>query len=461
MRRLAAPLLLALVLASSVSWNAGPSTVARAAPVDFAIIACENLAPYLDGDPADTTTPDDESAACASSIPPTGPLSFASLAGAVGDSAMPLAPTELAPLDLLDHNRLPPDCTYDAVVVQQTVSTVGCVLVAVGFFDDNVPVRFSASSSLRLVESGTTEYICEIEDADCDGDGLTIGDGIVAVRILNYSAGEGDTAYASAVQENILYPGVLHVSTSTRFDLNAANDVDGDGQNDPVDNCPDDFNPLQLNSDTDPVFVAAGLPLDVTAPNGDSFGDACDDDDDNDGLSDDIEVRIPSPDISGCDAVTGPTDALVLDTDGDRVLDGAECALESDPVNPNSLPPPLATDTDGDGLDDVFENGQDFSSIDPDTDDDRIADGIEFLHYGTSPLQPDTDFDGCPDGVEIASVDGNTTVNIVDVMIVVYGASLAPPPPLLDLNGDSAINVLDLLLIAANFSGTPCAPPTD
>jgi hypothetical protein len=51
-------------------------------------------------------------------------------------------------------------------------------------------------------------------------------------------------------------------------------DSDGDGVRDPIDNCVDDINPGQENFD------------------GDQFGDICDPDDDNDGLSDDDETGV-------------------------------------------------------------------------------------------------------------------------------------------------------------------------
>lgn len=72
-----------------------------------------------------------------------------------------------------------------------------------------------------------------------------------------------------------------------------SDDGDGDGIKDRIDNCPDIPNNNQLNSDTD------------------SFGDACDEDDDNDSLSDEDEIA----------AGTDPKNA---DTDGDTVPDNRD-----------------------------------------------------------------------------------------------------------------------------------------
>ena len=83
--------------------------------------------------------------------------------------------------------------------------------------------------------------------------------------------------------------------------VDACTDTDSDGIPDHSDNCPTVSNPSQTDTDQD------------------TEGDACDLDDDGDGLSDGDEVLLG-------------TDPLNADTDGDGIDDGAEVAAGTDPT---------------------------------------------------------------------------------------------------------------------------------
>lgn len=133
---------------------------------------------------------------------------------------------------------------------------------------------------------------------------------------------------------------------------------------------------------------------------------------------------------------------LVADTDRDNVLDGAECALGTDPANAASRPvPAFLPDSDGDGL----------------------RDDIEVRGYNTNPGNTNTDGDACGDRREVASVDGNTTVGASDLGLIAsaFGNYGLPVPAgqdwrtNMDLGKNGAVNAGDLGLAASAFGSCP------
>jgi hypothetical protein len=103
-------------------------------------------------------------------------------------------------------------------------------------------------------------------------------------------------------------------------------DADGDGVNHDTDNCPLNANSDQLDTD------------------GDGLGNACDPDDDNDGLTDAFELTIG-------------TNPLLADTDGDGLSDYVEVGYDGNYASyvPGVDLNPLSPDTDGDGLSDAVD----------------------------------------------------------------------------------------------------------
>lgn len=112
-------------------------------------------------------------------------------------------------------------------------------------------------------------------------------------------------------------------------------DFDTDGIQDALDNCPLDANASQLDSDND------------------GAGDVCDPDDDNDGLTDILELSIG-------------TNTLLADSDGDNISDfdevnyGGNASMYTPGVDLN----PLAADSDADGFNDDVEIGAGSNPLD-------------------------------------------------------------------------------------------------
>ncbi len=221
-----------------------------------------------------------------------------------------------------------------------------------------------------------------------------------------------------------------------------AGDADCDGVLNAADNCPAAANASQPNADANVINLAPQKPYnDLTSANSDNAGNACDPDDDNDGLPDTTETGGPP-----CPSASGPTNPLLRDTDGDRVLDGAECALGTDPLNPASKPTTaqcaaamgvtIATDSDSDG----------------------VRDAIEFCYYGTNPLSANTDADGCGDAREIATVNTDNTVNSTDLQQIAtaYGPSTSAQYIVdFDMDKNGTINSTDLQFAASHFGMCP------
>ncbi len=233
-------------------------------------------------------------------------------------------------------------------------------------------------------------------------------------------------------------------------------DTDHDGVPDISDNCPNVYNPDQLNTDAKPIDNGPYVPGDdMTVPNGDGLGDACDPDIDNDMMlnTGTSPLGVPGEDV-GCGS--GPTDPTKMDTDGDTVVDGYECLVGTDPNNAASKPKLGVNDSDKDGLPDNIEALLGTDPHNPDTDGDGITDGVEVKGWGTSPLMKDTDSDGCPDNVEIADVNGDKRVNVVDLLIEAKAAfHLIPYNADLDLNKDGKLNSIDMLIVSKQ-SGQAC-----
>jgi hypothetical protein len=102
-----------------------------------------------------------------------------------------------------------------------------------------------------------------------------------------------------------------------------------------------------------------------------------------------------------------------------------------------------------------------------DTDGDTIPDCVEHLYgtcasvgdptvdYSNCANPVDSDGDNCPDWLEMNDVNGDRSVDVIDLLIVAkrFGGVIPPDPTqdaVLDVNHDGHINVTDLLVVARN-----------
>ena len=156
-------------------------------------------------------------------------------------------------------------------------------------------------------------------------------------------------------------------------------DADGDEVRDEVDNCPTVKNGQQINTDRD--FVAVPAPPPPGMPAGDALGDACDPDDDADGIPDaqpdncrlDRNPDQADGDGDGYGDVCPPVDS---DADG-QIDDDDNCDLVVNPdqgdLDGDDTGDACDRDDDGDRFDDGFDNCPTVYNLEPtDTDGDGL-----------------------------------------------------------------------------------------
>ncbi len=194
--------------------------------------------------------------------------------------------------------------------------------VALGSSGDTALVGADLDDSARGVDGGTAYFFARSQAGEwtysrqlVPADGA-LGDNFGVSVSLSEARG---TALVGSVMSDTAAD--LNTGAAYLFQTDVVvGDTDDDGFDDDVDNCPDVANAGQENHD------------------GDLEGDACDDDDDNDGTPDGEDAF---PMDSSEDADTdqdGTGNNADLDDDGDGFPDAIEEALGSDPLDAASAP---------------------------------------------------------------------------------------------------------------------------
>ena len=189
---------------------------------------------------------------------------------------------------------------------------------------------------------------------------------------------------------------------------NAVVDADGDGISDADDNCPNIANADQADND------------------GDTLGDVCDSDDDNDGVSDEQDAFPTNPNETVDTDGDGIGNNADTDDDGDGQLDDDETACGSNPLLASSK----AADNDADNSPDC---------VDSDDDNDGVLDTSDAFPFNPNE-SVDTDGDGIGNNAD-ADDDNDGQTDADEIACGSDPLSAASKSP--DTDGDNRPNCVD------------------
>ncbi len=367
----------------------------------------------------------------------------------------------------------------------------------------DLPTLAGTCDPVPWAMTGGPAQVTYTMDADHDCDGLP--DGVEVAWGSNPMVADTDGDGAPDYVEMFDFTSPVNADTDSDGFLDKPSSVFGDNTDKSMDNCPTISNAdgpsgnSQLNTDGKHRSVGASIPAGKASnPNKDKLGDACDPDNDNDGLPDAVEGVMGTV-AKGLQGDGTPS----YDTDGDHCVDGSEVLTGSDPTLATSKCPTgvyftlamakffrachwnlpiLSTDTGGEAKfqqwDAKYSSNTDRAELDPDHDgvdcqtpDLKIGDKdndsgpatyadvpdiVEIEGYNTNPANKDTDGDGCEDFVQINDLNGSGAVDTTDLLIVATYINKLPPAvdktsfEVIDVNKDLKINSSDLLQVASN-----------
>jgi Carboxypeptidase regulatory-like domain/Thrombospondin type 3 repeat len=332
------------------------------------------------------------------------------------------------------------DATAVPVTEGQNIPAIDFVLQAEG----TISGRMADADNNALVG-------CDIEADPWDGggsysEGVSDEDGLYYVGGLTtddyllwaWCPGYAEQYYRGALDDAYAKPvGAVAGENTPNIDFVFENeDADGDAILDHSDNCPAVANADQANSDAGrrpngPQIINEW----ASNPAQDHLGDACDVDNDNDGLPDVSENELSCP------------YRFDADSDDDRIMDSYEASMSSNPCNASIKPPPCvtSTDSDSDGLTDCIER----SGYNTCASTDDLVPG-----WGSCATPTDSDGDGCADVLEVMDINGGRKVNIADQTLLAKRAVNIFPAsdsdPIFDVNKSGTITVGDQTLMAKN-----------
>lgn len=389
----------------------------------------------------------------------------------------------LSVLDVVDLNAFLADVKYDGSIVKITAAYTGTTpsnpptmfmsvqpLSDVQNLSDNNPapstgsllfddtdgtyeaVAFDASHTdtgdsgsgtfVRLTLEATAAGVSpfDIDFEDIDGD--TVPDRGVLLRDVNaviLNDGDGDGFFDGPFINEASTIAVDQPDSSGNGISDICDpDMDGDGFDNDVDNCPTVYNPGQSDID------------------GDGLGDVCDNwDADGDGYRNTTETTHASDTL---DAASTPEVCDGADNDGDTLID----------EGPGDSPTPFA-DIDADTVPDCVDGDVDtdgdtvVNTTDDDDDDDGTLDADENT-IATDSLVSCDDGSGLPDWPQ--DFDGNRAINILDVVQLtppVFNSTMAPggKEPFerrKDIAPDEVINILDVVKLTPPVFSATCTP---